>query len=67
MPAPAFLGGAPRPARLHEFVVRVTLETGERKEYPALAPNSIAALECAIERHGICKIDVWPKLRMIKP
>lgn len=65
MPAPAHQGGA-RPAPLLEFSVRVTFESGERREYSALAGNTIAALESALARHGICKISVWPKLRRIK-
>lgn len=51
---------------LREFTVRVTLETGARREYIAIASNSLAALETALAAHGICKIVVWPKLRRIK-
>lgn len=64
--APAHHGGAPARAPLQEFSVRVTLETGERREYSALASNSLAALENAMATYGICKIAVWPKLRRIK-
>ncbi|MDD2664395.1 MAG: hypothetical protein PHD19_11645 [Dechloromonas sp.] len=46
--------------------MRVTLETGVRREYSALAVSSLAALEAALDQHGICKIAVWPKLRRIK-
>ncbi len=66
MAAPAHAGGAPARAPLQEFSVRVTLETGERREYSALASNSLAALENALAAHGICKIAVWPKPRRIK-
>lgn len=65
MPAPAHHGGA-HPAPLLEFSVRVTLDNGERREYSALASNSLAALETAMATYGICKISVWPKLRRIK-
>lgn len=64
--APAHTGGAPARAPLQEFSVRVTLETGERREYIALASNSLDALETAIETYGICKISVFPKLRRVK-
>lgn len=64
--APAYHGGASARAPLQEFSVRVTLENGERREYSALASNSLAALETALDRHGICKIAVWPKIRRIK-
>lgn len=53
-------------ARLQEFAVRVTSETGEKIAYTALAGNSIAALESALETYGVCKIAVAPKLRRIK-
>lgn len=66
MLAPAHQGGAPARAPLQEFAVRVTLETGVRREYSALAVSSLAALEAALDQHGICKIAVWPKLRRIK-
>ena len=65
MPAPAFIGGA-RVAPLKEFTVRITLPTGQRMAYTALAGNSIAALETALETHGICRIVVSPSLWRIK-
>lgn len=65
MPAPAFIGGA-RVAPLKEFSVRVTLPTGQRINYTALAGNSIDALESAIEMHGITRIVVSPVLWSVK-
>ena len=65
MPAPAFIGGA-RPAPLKEFTVRIKRETGQRIEYTAIAGNSLAVLETALEIYGLCKIDVTPKLRSVK-
>lgn len=65
MPAPAFIGGA-RVAPLKEFSVRVTLPTGQRINYTALAGNSIAALESALEMHGITRIVVSPVLWSVK-
>lgn len=66
MPAPAHHGGAPARAPLQEFSVRVTLENGDRREYSALASNSLAALENALAANGLCKVDVAPKNRRIK-
>lgn len=65
MPAPAFNGGA-RPAPLKEFSVRVTLPSGQRLSYTALAGNSIAALESALEMHGVTRIVVSPSLWRVK-
>lgn len=65
MLAPAFIGGA-RTAPLKEFSVRVTLPTGQRINYTALAGNSIAALESALEMHGITRIVVSPVLWSVK-
>lgn len=50
---------------LPEFSVRVTLPDGRRINYTALAGNSIAALETALEIHGVCRIAVSPKLRSV--
>lgn len=66
MQAPAHQSGAPARAPLQEFRISVTQETGEKIEYTALAGNSLAAFENAFEQHGICKIDVLPKLGRIK-
>lgn len=66
MPAPAYQSGAPARAPLQEFPISVKQETGEKIEYTALAGNSLEAFEDALEIYGICKIDVWPKLRRIK-
>lgn len=66
MPAPAQTGGASRPARLQEFRVSITRETGEKINYTALAGNSLAVIETAISVYGVCKIDVCAKLRSVK-
>ena len=51
---------------LNEYTVRVTLPTGQRIAYQALATNSIAAFETALELHGITRIVVHPAFRRVK-
>lgn len=60
------VGGLYIARQLQEFKVRVTLPTGQRLEYRALAANSLAALESALETHGITRIFISPALRRIK-
>lgn len=66
MPAPAIIAGGRSSAPLREFNVRVTLPTGQRLKYTALAGNSIAALESALEMHGVTRIVVSPALWRVK-
>lgn len=65
-PRRQIVGGLYIARPLQEFTVRVTLPTGRRLEYRALAPNSLAAFESALETHGITRIVVFPSLRRIK-
>lgn len=60
------IGGLHIARPLPEFSVRVALPTGQRLAYRTLAANSIAALENALELHGVCRIVVSPTLRRIK-
>lgn len=66
MPTPALASGARHAAPLKSFTVRVTLPTGQRIKYTALAGNSIAALEAALETHGVTRIVVSPSLWRVK-
>lgn len=65
MPAPALAGGACS-APLKAYAVRVTLPTGQRLEYRALAGCSLAALQTALETHGITRIVIHPTPRKMK-
>lgn len=65
-PRRQIVGGLYIARPLQEFAVRVTLPTGQRLKYRALATNAIAALESALETHGVCRIFVTPALRRIK-
>lgn len=51
---------------LAEFSVSVTKQDGQRINYIALAGNSLAAFETALEMYGICRISVFPKIKRIK-
>lgn len=51
---------------LAEFSVSITKQDGQRISYVALATNSLAALESALEMYGICRIAVFPKIKRIK-
>ncbi len=64
MTAPALTGGARAP--LKTYAVRVTLPDGQRIAYRALAGSSIAALQAALETHGISRIVIHPALRKMK-
>ena len=64
MPAPALTGGARAP--LKAYAVRVTLANGQRIDYHTLAGCSVAALQAALEAHGINRIVVHPRLRRMK-
>ena len=64
MTAPAVTGGARSP--LKAYAVRVTLANGQRIDYHTLAGCSVAALQAALEAHGINRIAIQARLRKMK-